>query len=222
MSDNTQLNAATTVGDVIATDDVSNVKYQRVKLDIGGDGVSSPVIAGNGIPAVAAGDVAHDGADSGNPLKIGYQALAVGSSPTAVSAGDRTNGYANVHGIPFVQPGHPNIVTIRATYTSAQTNAAIVSVGAGNKIVITRCSAALGNDVTTSPSVIIGFAAATTPTTTGVLLSHPAMFAGQHISEGNGAGILGIGADAEDVRITTGTITTGSLDVVLSYYILPI
>lgn len=34
----------------IATDDVGGVQYQRVKLDIGGDGVSSPVIAGNGLP----------------------------------------------------------------------------------------------------------------------------------------------------------------------------
>jgi len=33
---------------VIATDDVSSVHYQKVKLDAGGDGASTPVLGGNG------------------------------------------------------------------------------------------------------------------------------------------------------------------------------
>lgn len=48
------------VGASIAADDVSSVYYQRVKLDIGGDGVSSPVIVGNELPvdvaSIAAGE----------------------------------------------------------------------------------------------------------------------------------------------------------------------
>lgn len=51
MADNTSLNAGTG-GDVIATDDIAGVKYQRVKVVIGADGVNG-------------GDVA-----SGNPLPI--------------------------------------------------------------------------------------------------------------------------------------------------------
>ena len=43
MSDGTTLNPGSG-GDVIATDDVGGVKYQVVKLDLGGDGVSSPVV----------------------------------------------------------------------------------------------------------------------------------------------------------------------------------
>jgi hypothetical protein len=42
MSDNTTLNPGAG-GDVVAADDVGGVKYQVVKLDLGGDGVSSPV-----------------------------------------------------------------------------------------------------------------------------------------------------------------------------------
>lgn len=42
MSDNTTLNPGVG-GDVVAADDVGGVKYQVVKLDLGGDGVSSPV-----------------------------------------------------------------------------------------------------------------------------------------------------------------------------------
>jgi hypothetical protein len=42
MSDNTTLNPGVG-GDVVAADDVGGVKYQVVKLDLGSDGVSSPV-----------------------------------------------------------------------------------------------------------------------------------------------------------------------------------
>lgn len=36
----------------VATDDVSGVQYQKVKLDIGGDGVSSPLTSANPMPVV--------------------------------------------------------------------------------------------------------------------------------------------------------------------------
>lgn len=53
MADNTTLNAGSG-GDVIATDDISGVKHQRIKLVIGADGVSD-------------GDVAKS-----NPLPVAY------------------------------------------------------------------------------------------------------------------------------------------------------
>lgn len=166
----------------------------------------------------ATGNVAHDAADSGNPLKIGYKALAHGSNPTAVAAADRTDSYANRHGVPWVIGGHPNVVTIRANYTAAQTNAAIVTVGSGNVIVVTRCSVTVDNACSVDVQVRIGFAAATTPTTTGVVLSHPGIAAGSGVIEGSGAGILGVGGDGEDLRITSEVPTGGSIDVVVSYY----
>jgi hypothetical protein len=42
-------------GAVVATDDVSGVQYQRVKLDIGGDGATSPVTTSNPMPISDAG-----------------------------------------------------------------------------------------------------------------------------------------------------------------------
>lgn len=42
MADNVAITAG--AGTVIATDDVSGVQFQRVKLDVGGDGVSVPVV----------------------------------------------------------------------------------------------------------------------------------------------------------------------------------
>ena len=162
--------------------------------------------------------VAHDAVDSGGPVKVGYKAIAHGSNPTAVAANDRTDAYANRHGVPFFLAGHPNIVTIRTNYTAAQTNAALVTIGAATKIVVTRVSALCDNANSVDVQVRIGFATATTPTTTGVVLSHPGIAPGSGIVEGNGSGILGIGADDEDLRITSEVPTGGSLDVVVSYF----
>jgi hypothetical protein len=169
------------------------------------------------LPGVA-GDVAHDSADSGNPLKWGAKSIAHGANPSAVAANDRTDIYANRHGIPWVIGGHPNVLTLRANYTTAQSDTAIASVGGGNKIVVTRLSVTVDNACSVDVQCRIGFAAATTPTTTGVVLSHPGIAAGSGVVEGNGSGILGIGADGEDLRITSEVPTGGSIDVVVSYY----
>lgn len=164
------------------------------------------------------GNVAHDAVDAGNPLKIGAKAIAHGSNPTAVAAGDRSDLYANRHGIPFVISGHPNILTLRANYTAAQTDTAIITQGAGGKIVVTRVSVTADNANSVDTQARIGFGTANTPTTTGVLLSHPGIAAGSGVVEGSGAGILGIGADGEDLRITSEVPTGGSIDVLVSYY----
>jgi hypothetical protein len=162
------------------------------------------------------GDVAHDTADSGNPNKMGMKALSHGTAPTEVANNDRSDLYCNVAGVPFMIGGHPNVQTIRANYTAAQTNAAIVSTT--EKLVVTRVSVTADNANTVDVQVRIGFAAATTPTTTGVLLSHPGIAPGSGVVEGSGAGMLGVGAAGEDIRITSEVPTTGSIDVVVSYY----
>lgn len=63
MADNTQLPVPSTSGDVIATDDISGVKYQRVKMTLGADGVND-------------GDVS-----SANPLPVEIQG-ALGTADT--------------------------------------------------------------------------------------------------------------------------------------------
>lgn len=146
------------------------------------------------------------------------QAVAHGANPTAFDANSRAVWFANRHGIPFVIAGHPNIITLRANYTAAQTNTAIVTISTGTKIVVTRLSATLDNACSVDVQVRIGFATATTPTGTGVLLSHPGIAAGSGVVEGNGSGILGVGADNEDLRITCQVPTGGSLDIVVSYF----
>lgn len=170
------------------------------------------------VQAVSAGDVAHDGVDSGNPVKVGAKAIAHGTNPTAVAAADRTDLYANRAGIPFHIGGHPNIVTFEAAYTAAQTDAAIVTVAGGLKIVVTQIQMTADNANTVDVGFRVGFGATTTPTTTGVVLTHPGVAAGSGVSRGDGSGMIGIGADGEDLRITSEVPTTGSIRVLVDYY----
>lgn len=164
--------------------------------------------------------VAHDAVDSGNPLKVGLKAIAHGTNPTAVAALDRTDWYANRAGVPFMIGGHPNAVTIRANYTAAQTDTAIVTVSGGTKIVVTRVTVTADNANTVDVAVVIGFGATNTPTTTSVVAAHPGIKAGAGggFTIGDGSGILGVGGDGEDLRITSEVPTSGSIDVNVTYY----
>lgn len=164
------------------------------------------------------GDEAHDDADAGNPMKIGAKAIAHGSNPTAVAANDRTNLYANRAGIPFHIGGHPNIVTVEAAYTAAQTDTAIVTVSTGTIIVVTAIALTLDEATTVGVGCRVGFGTANTPTTTGVVATHPGLVPGGGIVQGDGSGILGIGADNEDLRITSEVPTGGSLRVKVTYF----
>lgn len=75
MADNTVMPIPTTSGDVIAADDISGVKFQRVKMTLGGDGVDD-------------GDVS-----SANPLpvSVGSIALASGASTAALQTTGNTS-----------------------------------------------------------------------------------------------------------------------------------
>ena len=160
----------------------------------------------------------HDAVDAGEVVGVGMRAIAHGTNPTAVAAADRTVWFANRAGVPFVIGGHPNVVTLEAAYTAAQTDTAIVTVAPGLKIIVTRCDFVADNANTVDVGFRIGFGAATTPTTTGVVSSHPGVAAGSGVLAGNGGGILGVGADGEDLRITCEVPTTGSVRVIVSYY----
>lgn len=82
MSDNIAVTPGT--GATVATDDVSGVQYQRVKLDIGGDGASTPV---TDLPTSAkqdTGNTSLGSLDTKTPA-LG-QALAAASRPVVLTA----------------------------------------------------------------------------------------------------------------------------------------
>lgn len=175
------------------------------------------------------GNLAHDDPDSGNPVKVGAKAVAHGTNPAAVAAADRTNLYANRHGILFTIGGHPNIITraVRiADADGAQTNASMVgTINTGTKVAVTAMAVTVDSATTATGGVAVkvGFGATTIPadSTTGadgVLLDHDGIAAGSGVVIGNGSGILGIGADGEELRLTCEDPVGGSLIVTFSYF----
>lgn len=175
------------------------------------------------------GNLAHDDPDSGNPVKVGAKAVAHGTNPAAVAAADRTNLYANRHGILFTIGGHPNIITraVRiADADGAQTNASMVgTINTGTKVAVTAMAVTVDSATTATGGVAVkvGFGATTIPADSatgadGVLLDHDGIAAGSGVVIGNGSGILGIGADGEELRLTCEDPVGGSLVVTFSYF----
>jgi hypothetical protein len=153
-------------------------------------------------------------------MMAGVLAVAHGSNPDAADALDAGAPIANRHRVPFMIGGHPNVLTLKhTTITTAVTDAAIVTISTGSKIVVTRLTVTLDSASTVFPSVIIGFGTASTPTTTGVLASHGGVPAGGGFTIGDGSGIIGVGADNEDLRVTTvGNATGNGMQITVSYY----
>jgi len=116
--------------------------------------------------------------------------------------------------VPFMLGGHPNVITRRDNYTSAQTDTKLITVSSGTKIVVLSCTIASDAATTTKPLVRAGFAATTTPTGAGTYISHPGLPAGGGIRE---AGAVA-GADGDDFIFTCAVPTSGSLDVVTKYF----
>lgn len=190
-----------------------------------GDYVTFNIDANGRLYVQANGDIAHDAADAGAPVKTGAVAIAHGTNPTAVAAADRTNLYANRAGIPFFIGGHPNVITrghLVADSDGAQTDAALLTVGAGTKIVVTRITIVCDNANTGDCRVAIGFGTANVPTNSlsGVagLLVDGSFDGGAGVTIGDGSGILGIGADGEDLRLTCSDPAGGNIRITYSYY----
>jgi hypothetical protein len=205
-----------------ATDTASsglNGRLQRVAQRLTSLIALLPAALINGALAFT-GDTAHGATDAGNPVEMGFGAVAHGANPTAVTAGQRTRGYANRAGIPFHIGGHPNVQTIATNFTAAQTDTALVTVATGLKIVVTSVMLKCHTANMVNVSARVGFGTANTPAygSAGLLLTDPGIAPGSGIGRGNGAGILGVGTDDQDVRITCSVPTSGSIDAILSWY----
>jgi hypothetical protein len=170
--------------------------------------------------------VAHDAADAGTSLKVGAVAIAHGTTPTAVAAADRTNLYANREGVPFVISGVPNTITLDVQVQDAdgaQTNLEIVTCGAGCKVVVTRASMKCDGSNSAPVNAVIGFAESTLPSrahtgATGIVAAFDGIPAGGGSVEGNGGGILGVGADGDDLLYTMEDPAGGNCGLSISYY----
>lgn len=158
-------------------------------------------------------------ADADPPLER-MSAVAHGIQPLPAAAGSTLGPISNIHGIPFILEGHPNLQTIRVNYTSAQTDVAIVTPNANQIIVATSIEFTLDKTCSVNVAARVGFGTTTTPAGVGVIASHPGIDPGGGLVKGNGGGIIGIGIAGDPLRITSGVPTGGSLDVVASYFLI--
>jgi hypothetical protein len=208
---------------VPATDTASsglNGRLQRVAQRITSLIALLPTALVNGA-LVMTGDTAAGATDAGNPVKIGALAVAHGTSPTAVTAGQRVNAASNRQGILFTIPGHPNIVTSAVTFTAAQTDRVLVANSAGTKIVLWAYSVKTSDANTVDVSARLGISATAVPadSATGLVDTHPAIAAGSGFA--GGPGIMGIGADAEQLLFTCSVPTGGSIQCAYKWYTVP-
>src|SRR5687768_3989354 len=89
------------------------------------------------VQSAAAGDIAHDAADSGSPIKTGGKALT--ADQTAVATADRTNALFDVLGKQVVHVGalNENILSGVLTKTDNTAGDVIAAQAAGVKIAVT-------------------------------------------------------------------------------------
>jgi hypothetical protein len=104
------------------------------------DGGGTITVDGTVTASSTTGNVAHDAADSGNPVKVGHKAKNFdGSAPgSAVAENDRVDSIADVYGRQYVETTHPNYWHATGNYSGAQTDASVKAApGAGLKLYIT-------------------------------------------------------------------------------------
>lgn len=125
---------------------------------IGGDatnGIDVDVTRVTGtVTTATAGDVAHDGGDSGNPVKVGFKAR--NAFPTAVSNNDRADGSSDLWGRQMTTHIDPaQQITKAFNATSTQTGTDVWSPTSGKKIAVT--SVVIGTYATTAARIILWF-----------------------------------------------------------------
>lgn len=122
-----------------------------LKVDLGADNdvtvtgnVEITNDSGNAIPVSMAtntpvGNVAHDAADSGNPIKIGGKAKSTLSGVTLVAADDRTDMYFDLDGVQLVRTDRAlgDLVSGNASNTDGTSTSVLAAGAAGVKHYIT-------------------------------------------------------------------------------------
>lgn len=113
------------------------------------------------------------------------------------------------------------------SFTTAQTDLALVTVGATERLDVSYAQVNCTNSNLADVPVRIGMAAATLPTLTPnsatpnlqMVLSHAGISAGVPAIAGNGLAVIARGAAGADLRITCGAPAWGELRVIVQYRI---
>lgn len=133
-------NALMQVGGTVASGNNGTVNNSTQRVTIASD--STGTLAGvTTVTTLTGGGVAHDSADSGNPVKVGAKAASSLASATLVSAADRTNLVSDLDGALIVRNGAPlgdNKSTSQSVTDTTSTAATNFGAVASTKNVITE------------------------------------------------------------------------------------
>lgn len=121
------------------------------------------------VTASNAGDVAHDAADSGNPVKVGGQART--TNPTAVADGDRTNFIADKTGKQIVVQSIRDLKGVQKTTITSSTSETTIVTAAGASVFADLYGLIIANTSATACNVTIKDA---TSGTTRAIIAVPA------------------------------------------------
>lgn len=158
---------------------------------------------------------------------IGGYVVAHGAAPDAADAGDAGAPLMNRHRVLWVMAGNPNAKSSVYNTTAAGTDDNILpAISSGTKYAVTQIQVTLDEACTVGVAVRIGFGTASVPAlgssqadaVDDVLLYHPGMVPGTILTRGDGSGILGVGGDGAELRITNEVPSGGTLGVVVSWY----
>jgi len=181
------------------------------------DGLTDTELRATAVPI--SGTVTANGTqtDALTDTELRATAVPISAASLPLPSGAATSANQLSDGHDIIIKENADWISIRANYTAAQTNTAIITTAA--KLCIKKITITADNANTVDVQARVGFATATTPTTTDVLLSHPGIAAGSGIVEFYGSdGITG--TTGEDLRITSEVPTTGSIDVVVVYKVI--
>lgn len=91
------------------------------------------------VSTLTGGGVAHDGVDSGNPIKVGSRAVATLSTATLVAAADRADDVCDLDGAKITRPFAPlgDSVSGVAAITDGSSTSVIAAQGSGVKTYVT-------------------------------------------------------------------------------------
>lgn len=111
---------ATTMGN-----GASGTGVQRVTLANDSTGVLATVSTVTTVSTITGGGVAHDGADSGNPIKVGFKAETSPKGITLVADGDRADAYCDADGLLMVKlnTSGADIISERVSNTDGSSTA---------------------------------------------------------------------------------------------------
>lgn len=141
--------------------DLTATGQNTTALKVDGSAVTQPVSMATNQPV---GTVAHDGVDSGNPVKVGAKAITALSGTTLVASADRTDAQSDLDGSLIVRNGYclGDVVNGKNTSTGTTVVSVISAPGASTYLYITDII--LANTGSTTSLVTIQYDTAGTPT----------------------------------------------------------